>query len=331
MCKPEDLLGNFASYEERCMVLSYVIKEQMKQYAVCNEDFNEIQQKINQIEDRYDDIAPSTQNIERQHQAKGDQDLHPDFSGNYNLSDDLGIPSVDNSEPLTMNELPDDEYRHMVQTLNKEQKEFFDHVLHQIKTSEEPFYCFLSGGAGVGKSHVTEALYQAALKYYNTRPGIDFSQTKVLMLAPTGKVAYNITGNTIHSALAITASQSLRNYKSLDSIRLNTIQCQLGGIKLIFIDEIYMVGNTMFTVQINRRLKDIKGSSLPFGAVSIVAIGDLFQLQPVMDGCMFKNMNNDEYGILAPNVWQELFKMFELKQIMRQRESKEFAELLNRL
>ena len=30
-------------------------------------------------------------------------------------------------------------------------------------------------------------------------------------------------------------------------------------------------------------------------------------------------------------VWQELFKMFELKQIMRRRESKDFAELLNRL
>jgi len=174
-----DLLVNFASYEDRCMVLSNVIKEQMKQYAVCNEDFNEIQQQINQIEDRYDDIAPCTQNIERQHQAEGDQDLHPDFSGNYNLSDDLGISSVDNSEPLTMNELPDDEYRHMVQTLNKEQKEFFYHVLHLIKTSEEPFYCFLSGGAGVGtcKSHVTKALYQAALKYYNTRRG----QTTPLM------------------------------------------------------------------------------------------------------------------------------------------------------
>ena len=65
-----------------------------------------------------------------------------------------------------------------------------------INTPEEPFYCFLSGGAGVGKSHVTKALYQAALKYYNTRPGIDFSQTKVLMLAPTGKAAYNIKGNT---------------------------------------------------------------------------------------------------------------------------------------
>lgn len=109
-----------------------------------------------------------------------------------------------------MNELPDDEYRHIctnifVQTLNKEQKEFFYHVLHLIKTSEEPFYCFLSGGAGVGKSHVTKALYQAALKYYNTRPGINFNETKVLMLAPTGKAAYNIKGNTINSALSNTS------------------------------------------------------------------------------------------------------------------------------
>ena len=46
-----------------------------------------------------------------------------------------------------------------------------------------------------------------------------------------------------------------------------------------------------------------------------------------MDGYIFKDMDNDEYGVLAPNVWKEL----ELKQIMRQRESKQFAELLNRL
>ena len=212
-----------------------------------------------------------------------------DFSGNYNLSDDLGIPSVDNTEPLIMNELPDDEYRHVVQTLNKEQKEFFYHVLHLIKTSEEAFYCFLSGGAGVGKSHVAKALYQAALKYYNTRPGVNFNEAKVLMLAPTGKAAYNIKGNTIHSTLTIPACQSLKRYKSLDSSRMNAIRCQLGGIKLIFIDEISMVGNTMFNVQIYNRLKDIKGSSLPFGGVSIVAIGDQFQLQPVMDGYIFKD------------------------------------------
>lgn len=135
------------------MLLANVIGEQMKQYAVCNEDFNEIQQDINRLEDRFDEIAPCTQSLEQQDQAEGDRDLHPDFSGIYNLSDDLGIPSVDNTESLIMNELPDDEYRHIVQTLNKEQKGFFYHVLHLIKTSDGAFYCFLSGGAGVGKSH----------------------------------------------------------------------------------------------------------------------------------------------------------------------------------
>ena len=151
------------------------------------------------------------------------------------------------------------------------------------------------------------------------------------MLAPTGKAAYNIKGNTIHSALAIPASQSLRNYRPLDSSRLNTLRCQIGGVKLIFIDEISMVGNSMFNVQINNRLKDIKGSALPFGGVSIIAIGDLFQLKPVMDGYIFKDLDNSEYGVLAPNLWQDHFRMFELHEIMRQRESKEFAEMLNRL
>ena len=63
-----------------------------------------------------------------------------------------------------------------------------------------------------------------------------------------------------------------------------------------------LVGNSMFNVQINNRLKDIKGSSLPFGVGSIVAVGDLFQLQLVMDGYIFKDMDNDEYGVLATDI-----------------------------
>ena len=42
-------------------------------------------------------------------------------------------------------------------------------------------------------------------------------------------------------------------------------------------------------------------------------------------------MDNLDYGMLAPNMWQELFQMFELDKITRQRESKLFAEILNRL
>ena len=151
------------------------------------------------------------------------------------------------------------------------------------------------------------------------------------MLAPTGKAAYNIKDNTIHSALAIPVCQSLRNYKALDSSRLNTLHCLLGGVKLIFLNEISMVGSTMFNVQLNNRLKDIKGSKEDFGGINVIAIGDLFQLEPVMDRYIFKNLDNSDYAILAPNKWQEHFKMFELDQTMRQKDSKVFAEILNRL
>lgn len=68
-----------------------------------------------------------------------------------------------------------------------------------------------------------------------------------------------------------------------------------------------------------------------FGGVSIIAIGDLFQLQPVMDGYIYKDVENSEYGVLATNLWQQHFKIFERHVIVRQRESKTFAQVLNKL
>ena len=102
--------------------------------------------------------------------------------------------------------------------------------------SESLFYCFLNGGAAVGKSHLTKASYQAALEYYNTKAGDDFHQIKVLLSWPTGKATYTVKGLIIHSAIAVPANQSLKNYKQLDSSRLNTLGTQFGGVKLIFVD-----------------------------------------------------------------------------------------------
>ena len=116
-----DLIGSCSSYQERYLLLAQHIKGQMKQYVVCYDDFNEIQQEMNGYEsDAYDTIAPCTETAEQQDREEGDADLHPDFNEGYNLSDDLGIPSVHSNEPLLLNELQDDEYRCMVQKLNKE-------------------------------------------------------------------------------------------------------------------------------------------------------------------------------------------------------------------
>ena len=261
-------------------------------------------------------------------------DTHPDLSEAFDhLSDNLGIPSTQqNNEPLILNEMQDDEYRGFVQMLNKKQREFFYHALHLIKTSKKPFYAFLSGSSGVGKSHLIKSIYQAALKYYKSRAGEDFCCIQILLLAPIGKAAYLIKGNTIHSAFGIPASQSLKNYKPLDSGRLNTMRCELGALKLIILDEVSMVGNSMFTVQLNNCLKDLKGSKEDFGGVSIITLGDLFQLKPVMDGHVFTDVQClNSYNILALNLWRKYFKMFELDEIMRQRESKMLAEILNHL
>ena len=49
--------------------------------------------------------------------------------------------------------------------------------------------------------------------------------------------------------------------------------------------------------------------------------------QSVMSGYDLK----EGYESLAPNMWKELFKMYELTEIMLQKNNKEFAETLNRL
>ena len=77
----------------------------------------------------------------------------------------------------------------------------------------------------------------------------------------------------------------------------------------------------MFNVQINNRLKDIKGTAFFFCCVSIIAVVTYSSLKPVMDGYIFKDLDSldsSEYCILATNLWQNNFRMFELREIMRQ-------------
>ena len=88
----------------------------------------------------------------------------------------------------------------------------------------------------------------------------------------------------VYRPLVYRPSKSLKNYKPLDSGRLNTMRSEFGALKLLLWDEMSMVGNSMFTVQLDNHLKDLKGIKEDFGGVSIITLGDLFQLKPLMDG-----------------------------------------------
>ena len=71
------------------------------------------------------------------------------------------------------------------------------------------------------------------------------------------------------------------------------------------------------------------GNKEPFGGVSLITFGDLFQLKPVFDKWIFEN-SQIGYDALASNIWAEYFNI-ESTEVMRQKDDKEFAELLNRL
>ena len=184
----------------------------------------------------------------------------------------------------------------------------------------------LSGGAGVGKSTVTNALYEALIRYLNNVTGQNPENVKVVKSAPSGKAAFNIKGNTLHVAFKIPANRGFE-YCALDSDRLNTIRTQLQKPKVMFIHEISMVGSGMFNF-LNLRLQQIMGNKEPFGGISLLTVGDLFQLKPVFDKWVFEN-SQIGYDALVSNIWAEYFTLFELTEIMRQKDDKEFAELLN--
>ena len=324
-----DLIGTATSYKSKYFEIKDIVDEVRCQYEPCGDELDEAFENMgreNDLQQAWDEVAPLTED-----QDAVDEDLliDNDAAEPYDIGQDLGLPAqvmADSIQTITV--MPDEEYRRQMRTLNRKQSEFVMDVLHHAKTSDEPICRFLSGGAGVGKTHVTTLLYQSLYRYLNKRPGIDPDKPCILLMAPTGKAAYLIRGNTLHSALKIPVNQKLQ-YKSLDTDSLNTLRTQMMGVKYIFIDEVSMVGSGMLTF-VHKRLQEIMGSAREFGGISVIFVGDLFQLKPVCDSFIFKN-NCAGYAPLATNLWQENAKMFELTTVMRQENGGQFAQLLNRM
>ena len=118
-------------------------------------------------------------------------------------------------------------------------------------------------------------------------------------------------------------------YSPLNQDMLTTLRYNLQNIRLLIIDEVSMVGCNMFNF-INLRLQELMGCKEPCGNISLLLVGDLFQLRPVMDRWIFQPSPGSYEG-LTPNLWKDHISMYELKQIMRQQEDKQFATILNNI
>ena len=65
-------------------------------------------------------------------------------------------------------------------------------------------------------------------------------------MTPTGKVAYNVRGTTIHVAFHIPANQLLQDYKPLSLDVLNTHRMKYKKLEWILGDEISMISNDLW-------------------------------------------------------------------------------------
>lgn len=91
-----------------------------------------------------------------------------------------------------------------------------------------------------------------------------------------------------------------------------------------------MVGSTMFH-RIDSRLRQITGKNESFGSVSVIAVGALHQLPPVMDSPIYKFGSNEFSGLFNRNpLWDE-FEFFEHTEVMRQKEDLKFVNVLNNI
>ena len=333
----EDLKGPHSTYEDAYFAMKHFIDDKAQKYEQNIQVLDEAINAANIEEsEAYDELAPGAQQKESDDAAEDPTEsaehafYRPQTTehAQCDIGVDLGYPSASvEIEPHGVR-LPEDQYQDLIRCLNVKQLEIFTHVLQWIKTKEEPMRIFLTGGAGVGKSKVIDALYQTLHRYLCGTEGENPEEIRILLCAFTGVAAFNIGGTTIHKAFNIKANDKIE-YRRLSDDAFNTMRMKYRHLSLIIIDEVSMVSHQLFKVM-HLRLQDIKGNKKLFGGVHMLVVGDLYQLRPVFGGWIFEDLK-DGYTALATNLWKDNFKMFELTEIMRQKEDHVFAELLNRL
>ncbi len=186
---------------------------------------------------------------------------------------------------------------------------------YRLVQSGEPFL-FVTGKAGTGKSTFVKAIRQ-------------MTSRRLAVVAPTGVAAMNAGGQTIHSFFRLRPGPI-----NLDSIVRLPRRRLYEKLELLIIDEVSMVRADLLDA-IERFLR-LNGphQDLPFGGVQIVAVGDLYQLPPVIsdpeEARLFAEWYETEYFFSAHCLMGCPINAIELKKIYRQSDS-DFIDLLNKI
>ena len=181
--------------------------------------------------------------------------------------------------------------------------------------SGEPFI-FITGKAGTGKSTFIRALRQ-------------MTGRRLAVVAPTGVAALNAGGQTLHSFFRLRPGPI-----NLDAIVRVPRRALYEKLEILVIDEVSMVrADLMDAVEKVLRVNG-PDRTRPFGGVQIVAVGDLYQLPPVVtdagEARLFSEWYSSEYFFSAHCLHGLPVAAMELKKVHRQSDP-DFIALLNKV
>jgi hypothetical protein len=182
---------------------------------------------------------------------------------------------------------------------------------------------FLTGKAGTGKTTFLHNLKSTLPK-------------RMVVVAPTGVAAINAGGVTIHSFFQLPFGPLLPGAGSQDNRSAHRFSRQkidiIRTLDLLVIDEISMVRSDLLD-GIDEVLRRYRRSSLPFGGVQLLMIGDLQQLAPVVkdnDWALLRPHFDSAFFFGSRALQKTNYVSIELKQIFRQQDDS-FITVLNKI
>ena len=350
--REEKLWGNYMLYEDRYNDEIEQIKATEKMFIHQEDEINsafEHLQVAGPPQAAWDNIAPGTEEADELAHQEGISDECPMAEEDIQHH----INQIVNHRPQPHNEslntkytkearkvlLSPCEYNKCMRQLNTEQRTMVMYHRNWCKETVialkqhkpvKPHHVFFSGSGGVGKSYIVKMLHTDTVKLFQCSQQIKPENVPILLTAATGVAAHNINRITVHSAFMLNdRNKAGTTYYNLGLDTLSTLQTHLEQLMVVIIDEISMIGaQTLY--KIHMRLQEIKGlhySNTWFGNVTIIAVGDLYQLPPLKDKEIYDTpgTGDDPNPVcLHQSLWKENFYFHELKHVMGQK-NKHFA------
>ena len=171
-----------------------------------------------------------------------------------------------------------------------------------VELFEEGANLFITGGAGVGKSHFIRTIS----KSNPFKP--------VIITSTTGISAMLVGGRTIHSWSGVGMFDESKPFDVyFQRIKKNKyLTAAWKSTKCLVIDEISMM-HPAFLDLLNNLAKTIRANNKPFGGIQLILVGDFYQLPPILNkddetkiNSEQKDNKNKKHFCFESSCWNEL-------------------------